>query len=90
MVLNAEIASYKPLHEERNGVKWTHFPERITDGLTGYQGIRCACGYMLETARSDSNNLPINQPAPHLWVSFQAWKAHFASRADEAKYRGMR
>jgi hypothetical protein len=73
--LKAEIAGFKPLHETHGGTRWTHFPERIVDGLTKVPGIRCACGKMFASREWE---VPTDQPAPALWGSFQGFKAHIA------------
>jgi len=52
---------------------WLHRPERITDGLIGTMGIRCACGKVFD---GRSWAAPVTQAAPELWDAFEQFKRH--------------
>ena len=78
--LKAEIAGFKPVRTKCEGSvhDWVHRPEMIIDGMTGYQSIRCGCGWMPESTRRDLHFAPTDQPAPLLWMTMQAFKEHVA------------
>jgi hypothetical protein len=75
--LNAEIDAFVPIKTPCPGspYPWIHRPQRVVDGLTGTPGIRCTCGYM----KLGYFQAPIDQPAPELWASLQAFKIHYES-----------